>query len=150
MVQMGEHLRDDRRHRLLEVWHDTTRKLSFVFFPLVALLIVSALPLITLLFTKAYAASVPIFMVWSLSVLSAAFQTDGVLRSARKSWLFFQMPCGFKYYSCSHGLVPLDVSSDGGGVRDAARHVDLKGRTIQNKACSRKPISKCSRGSIWE
>ena len=89
--EMGEHLRDDRRHRLLAVWHDTTRKLSFVFFPLVALLIVSASPLITLLFTKAYAASVPIFMVWSLSVLSAAFQTDGVLRVfAENRWLFFQ------------------------------------------------------------
>jgi O-antigen/teichoic acid export membrane protein len=91
MVQMGEHLREDRRHRLLAVWHDTTRKLSFVFFPLVALLIVSASPLITLLFTKAYAASVPIFMVWSLSVLFAAFQTDGVLRVfAENRWLFFQ------------------------------------------------------------
>jgi O-antigen/teichoic acid export membrane protein len=91
MVQMGEHLRDDRRHRLLAIWHDTTRKLSFVFFPMVALLIVSAAPLITLLFTKAYAASIPIFMVWSLSILFAAFQTDGVLRVfAENRWLFFQ------------------------------------------------------------
>jgi O-antigen/teichoic acid export membrane protein len=91
MVQMGEHLRDDRRHRLLAVWHDTTRKLSFVFFPMVALLIVCATPLITLLFTKAYAASIPIFMVWSLSILFAAFQTDGVLRVfAENRWLFFQ------------------------------------------------------------
>jgi len=91
MVQMGEHVRDDRRYRLLAVWHDTTRKLSFVFFPMVALLIVSAAPLITLLFTKAYAASIPIFMVWSLSILFAAFQTDGVLRVfAENRWLFFQ------------------------------------------------------------
>jgi O-antigen/teichoic acid export membrane protein len=89
MVQMGEHLRDSRRERLLGVWQDTTRKLSFVFFPMVALLIVSAPQVITLLFTKAYAASIPIFMVWSLSILFAAFQTDGVLRVfAQNRWLF--------------------------------------------------------------
>ncbi len=88
MVQMGENLRDGRREGLLSIWHDTTRKLAFVFFPLVGLLIVNATNLITLLFTSAYAASVPIFMVWSLSILFAAFQTDGVLRTfAENRWL---------------------------------------------------------------
>ncbi len=81
MVQMGEDLREGRPEKLLGVWHDTTRKLAFVFFPLVGLLVVNAHHLITLLFTSAYAASVPIFMVWSLSILQAAFQTDGVLRT---------------------------------------------------------------------
>ncbi len=88
MVQMGEDLRDGRRDQLLPVWHDTTRKLAFVFFPMVGLLIVSAYHLITLLFTTAYEASVPIFMVWSLSILFAALQTDGVLRTfAENRWL---------------------------------------------------------------
>jgi O-antigen/teichoic acid export membrane protein len=80
MVQMGEDIREGRACRLLEIWHDTTRKLAFVFFPLVGLLVVNAFHLITLLFGKAYIASVPIFTVWSLSILFAAFQTDGVLR----------------------------------------------------------------------
>ena len=88
MVQMGEDLRDGRPERLLPLWHDTTRKLAFVFFPMVGLLIANAHHLITLLFTPAYAASVPIFMVWSLSFLFAAFQTDGVLRTfAENRWL---------------------------------------------------------------
>jgi O-antigen/teichoic acid export membrane protein len=81
MVQMGENVRAGLPERLLDIWLETTRKLSFVFFPLVGLLIVNAYPLITLLYTTAYAASVPIFMVWSLSILFSIFQTDGVLRT---------------------------------------------------------------------
>ncbi len=80
MVRMSENLRDKHIDRLAPIWHDTTRKLAFLFFPFVGLLIVNAYPIITLLFTKAYVASVPIFMVWSLSILFATFQTDGVLR----------------------------------------------------------------------
>jgi O-antigen/teichoic acid export membrane protein len=89
MVRMTEQLRDGEPERLLPVWHDTTRKLALLFFPFVGLLIVNAYSLITLLFTKAYVASVPIFMLWSLSILTAAFQTDGVLRVfAQMRYLF--------------------------------------------------------------
>jgi O-antigen/teichoic acid export membrane protein len=80
MVRMAEEIRDGRKHELLPIWYDTTRKLALVFFPLVGLLIVSARPLILFLFTERYAASIPIFMVWSLSILFNAFQTDGVMR----------------------------------------------------------------------
>lgn len=88
MVQMGEDLREGRHDLLLAVWQDTTRKLAFVFFPLVGLLVVNAFPLITFLYTTSYAASVPIFMVWSLSILFAVLPTDGVLRTfAENRWL---------------------------------------------------------------
>ena len=80
MVRMSEQLRDGKAESLVPIWHDTTRKLALLFFPFVGLLVVNAYPLITLLFTTAYAASVPIFMVWCLSILLAIFQTDGVLR----------------------------------------------------------------------
>jgi O-antigen/teichoic acid export membrane protein len=80
MVRMAEEIRDGRKHALLSIWYDTTRKLSLVFFPMVGLLLVSAQPLILFLFTERYAASIPIFMVWSLSILFAGFQTDGVMR----------------------------------------------------------------------
>jgi O-antigen/teichoic acid export membrane protein len=80
MVRMTEEQREGEVRRLLPIWHDTTRKLALLFFPFVGLLVVNAYGLITLLFTKAYAASVPLFMVWCLSILMSAFQTDGVLR----------------------------------------------------------------------
>lgn len=80
MVRMAEELRDGRREAAVAVWHDSTRKLSLLFFPLVVLLLVAARPIIVFLFTERYAQSVPIFMVASLAVLMPAFAVDGVLR----------------------------------------------------------------------
>jgi O-antigen/teichoic acid export membrane protein len=80
MVAMSDNLRDGRTALVTEIWHDTTRKLALVFFPLVALLVVAAPDIIRLLFTEKYAASIPLFAIWSTTVLLAAFQTDGVLR----------------------------------------------------------------------
>jgi O-antigen/teichoic acid export membrane protein len=81
MVQMRESLQTGRPERLLGIFRETTRKLAFVFFPLVGLLVVNAYHLITLLYTTSYAAAVPIFMVWSLSILFSTLQTDGALRT---------------------------------------------------------------------
>lgn len=88
MVNMSECLRDGQSASLLEIWHDTTRKLALIFFPLTALLVISAPEIITFLFTSRYSASIPIFSVWSLTVALAAFQNDGVLRVfAATRWL---------------------------------------------------------------
>src|SRR5215813_7324207 len=103
MVRMTEELRESGVQRLLPIWHDTTHKLALLFFPFVGLLILNAYPLITLLFTTAYAASVPIFMVWSLSILLAAFQTDGVLR------VFAEMRCLFTINVARLALVLLTM-----------------------------------------
>jgi len=80
MVRMGEELRDGRVSHTVPIWHETSRKLAMVFMPVAAMLIVNAYRVITFLFTDRYAASAPIFMVWSLSTVFAIFQTDGVLR----------------------------------------------------------------------
>jgi O-antigen/teichoic acid export membrane protein len=80
MVRMAEELRDGRRETAVAVWHDSARKLSMLFFPLVVLLLVAARPIIVFLFTERYAQSVPIFMVASLAMLMPAFAVDGVLR----------------------------------------------------------------------
>lgn len=80
MVKMSEDLREGRNHDALELWLDTTRKLALVFAPLVGGLVVTAGKLITLLFTANYAASAPLFMVWTTSMLFAAIMTDSVLR----------------------------------------------------------------------
>lgn len=85
MVRMGEELRENRWNHLLPIWHDTSRKLALVFIPTAAMLIVNAHRIITFLFTDQYAASVPIFMLWSLTVVSSIFQTDGVLRVFAKT-----------------------------------------------------------------
>jgi O-antigen/teichoic acid export membrane protein len=80
MVQMAEHARTGDRRAALALWHDTVYKLAALLFPLAVFLFVAARPVIVALFTARYLASVPIFMVWTLTVLPAAFAVDGVLR----------------------------------------------------------------------
>jgi O-antigen/teichoic acid export membrane protein len=80
MVRMSERLADKDRGSVLELWHQTTLRLAMIFFPLTAMLLVLGRDLILVLFTPAYAASVPIFLAWTLSILFPVLQTDGVLR----------------------------------------------------------------------
>jgi O-antigen/teichoic acid export membrane protein len=80
MVKMQENLAEGRLRTVLDIWHDTTWKLSLLFFPLVAVVVVLAHEFILLLFTAKYAASIPLFMVWSSLILLTTLQVDGVLR----------------------------------------------------------------------
>ncbi|HEX2667726.1 MAG TPA: polysaccharide biosynthesis C-terminal domain-containing protein [Gammaproteobacteria bacterium] len=80
MVRMSEDLRDGHRAAALELWLDTTRKLTLVFAFLVGGLMVCADKLIVLLFTASYAAAAPLFTVWTLSMLFMAIMTDSMLR----------------------------------------------------------------------
>jgi O-antigen/teichoic acid export membrane protein len=80
MVKMQESLAEGRLGPVLEIWRDTTWKLALLFFPLVGMVVVLARELILLLFTAKYAASIPLFMVWSSLILLATLQVDGVLR----------------------------------------------------------------------
>jgi O-antigen/teichoic acid export membrane protein len=80
MVRMSEAAAAGNRAALLPLWHDTVRRLSLVFVPLCAFLAVASRDLIQALFTARYAQSVPIFAVWSLSILLASLPTDSVLR----------------------------------------------------------------------
>ena len=65
---------------MLALWHGTVRKLAFVFLPLAAFLMVAAKDLIETLFTARYAASAPIFVAWSATVVLCCLPTDCVLR----------------------------------------------------------------------
>jgi O-antigen/teichoic acid export membrane protein len=80
MVRMAEEIREGRPAAAVTVWHDSARKLALVFCPMVVLLGVTAHPLIVLLFTETYAASVPIFIVSSFALLLPMLAVDGVLR----------------------------------------------------------------------
>ena len=80
MVRMSEKRAEGDLRSVAGLWHQTTLRLAMIFFPMTVLVLILARDLIVSLFTSAYAASVPIFMAWSLSVLFPVFQTDGVLR----------------------------------------------------------------------
>jgi O-antigen/teichoic acid export membrane protein len=80
MVLMTERRRQRKHDAVVTLWHDTTRKLALVFFPVAALLITTARDLLPFLFTDRYRASIPIFMIWMATVGFSALQTDAVLR----------------------------------------------------------------------
>jgi O-antigen/teichoic acid export membrane protein len=78
MVKMGERATD--HHEALALFHDTVSRLAFLIAPLAVSLVVLANPFIITLYTEQYAASVPIFMVWVLTIVPAIFAVDAVLR----------------------------------------------------------------------
>jgi len=80
MVKMQENLAKGQLSTVLDIWYDTYWKLALLFFPLVALVIVEGRDIILALFTAKYVASIPLFRIWSLLILMATLQLDGVLR----------------------------------------------------------------------
>jgi O-antigen/teichoic acid export membrane protein len=90
MVKMREALAKGVAGTALLIWHDTTRKLALLFFPVAGLSLVAAQPLILVLYTPAYEASAPIFMVFSMASVLSAILVDGVMRvHAQTRFLFF-------------------------------------------------------------
>jgi O-antigen/teichoic acid export membrane protein len=78
MVKMAEESADGSM--AVSLWHDTVVRLAFLLVPLTVFLLVSARDLIIGLFTTTYAASVPIFMIWTLAILPNILAVDAVLR----------------------------------------------------------------------
>ncbi|HEY9466420.1 MAG TPA: lipopolysaccharide biosynthesis protein [Vicinamibacterales bacterium] len=73
----------------LALWHDTIVRLSLVVFPLVAFVLIAARDLIVLVFTNAYAASVPIFQLSTIALLPACLCVDAVLRAHAQTRALF-------------------------------------------------------------
>jgi O-antigen/teichoic acid export membrane protein len=91
MVQMQEKLRVHNFAAVRAIWLDAVRKLALIFCPLVGVLVVLAHELIVLLFTDAYAGSVPVFVIWTLGMLLVVPLTDSVLRVyAQNPYLIMQ------------------------------------------------------------
>ncbi|MDN5864203.1 MAG: GNAT family N-acetyltransferase [Gammaproteobacteria bacterium] len=80
MVRMKETLNDGKASEALEIWRDTTRKLTLIFAGLAGVLVVSAHALIVTLYTATYAKSVPIFEVACIGIVLAGLLTAGVMR----------------------------------------------------------------------
>ena len=80
MVKMGEDEGKGDRRAALTLWHDSVIRQALLLFPLMVILIVAAHEIIVVLYTSAFLASVPIFMLWSLTIFPAVFAVDPVLR----------------------------------------------------------------------
>lgn len=91
MVKMGERSGPAGRSARLELWHEAVRKLALLLFPLVALLLVAGHELIVFLFTERFRASVPIFLISSLTIALAAMPTDSALRTYSQTGVLVRM-----------------------------------------------------------
>jgi O-antigen/teichoic acid export membrane protein len=80
MVKMAENGFDSRGAAALALWHDTTRRLALLIVPLAVFLLVMARDIVVLLFTSRYLASVPIFMLWTLTIVFSVPCVDAILR----------------------------------------------------------------------
>jgi len=80
MVNMREKVIQGDMEAVRKMWYDTTRKLVLIFCLIVGGLLAIADEFIVLLFTRTYEDSIPIFMVWTVSIVFAGFLTDAVLR----------------------------------------------------------------------
>ena len=78
MVGMAEDA--SRGRATVALWHETICRLAFLMVPLSIFLMVAARELIVTLYTSTYAASVPIFMVWALTIVPSIFAVNAVLR----------------------------------------------------------------------
>lgn len=81
IVRMAAIRQRATREEILSLWFDITKKLAMVFFPVFVFLQLMARELIVFLFTPTYLDSVPLFRVALLSLLTAIFLTEGVLRA---------------------------------------------------------------------
>jgi peptidoglycan biosynthesis protein MviN/MurJ (putative lipid II flippase) len=80
MVKMGEDESHGDRRAALTLWHDSVVRQALLLFPLMVILIVAAREIIVVLYTATFLASVPIFMLWSLTILPSVLAVDPVLR----------------------------------------------------------------------
>lgn len=78
MVAMADPGADTRTR--LSLWHATVSRLAVMFLPLVGLVLLVARDLITLLYTDAFAAAAPIFMLSMAFIVMYAIPVDGALR----------------------------------------------------------------------
>jgi O-antigen/teichoic acid export membrane protein len=85
MVGMTTAIHDGQESQVIDLWHDAVRKLALAFFPLAALLWIVSRDLIVMLFTEAYIASVPVFMIGVAAMLFSAIPMDGLLRVYAKT-----------------------------------------------------------------
>jgi O-antigen/teichoic acid export membrane protein len=100
MVRMAD---GGRGRAALALWHDTVSRLAFLLFPLAVFLMISAHDLIVGVFTETYAASVPIFTIWVLTMLPAVMAVDAVLRTQAQTRFLLLM--NLVRFVCVAGLI---------------------------------------------
>ena len=80
MVRMREHAARGEPATMMHLWRQTARRVLLLVLPLLGALFVVSRDLLSVLFTEAYAGSVPVFRIWLAGLLLVALPAHGPLR----------------------------------------------------------------------
>jgi O-antigen/teichoic acid export membrane protein len=94
MVRIAELESEGKIHLAAEVFREAVTRMAQIFIPLSLFLMAIAPELITVLFTKQYLKSAPIFQVVALGGLLACFPVDGLLRARKETKHIFSSYVG--------------------------------------------------------
>lgn len=92
IVRMGRLIREGSERERLALWASMTKRLALIFFPMALFFCLIASDLIVLFFTDTYAGSVPLFRIAVMTILLAAFLTEGMLRCHAQAKFFLLIP----------------------------------------------------------
>jgi O-antigen/teichoic acid export membrane protein len=80
-VAIVKSLRTAKEEAIRPIWHNSIRKISLAMLPVLAFSFIDAKQIISVLFTQAYIASVPIFMIAIYKILFAVFIPDNIIKA---------------------------------------------------------------------
>ncbi len=91
LIRISEYQKQKRYDEILEIWHNSSRKLALIYFPLTVLFIISSGEFITVIFTDRYLDSVPIFIVTLMQIPFNVFITHSVLKAFAETKFIFKL-----------------------------------------------------------
>lgn len=81
LIKISEYQKHGRHEKILEIWRNSARKLSMIYFPVTIIFIIASGEFVTILYTTRYMESIPIFAVTLLQLPFDIFITHSILKS---------------------------------------------------------------------
>jgi O-antigen/teichoic acid export membrane protein len=91
LIKISECQKQKNYKKILEIWLNSSRKLSLIYFPVTVLFIISSREFITVIFTDRYVESIPIFIVTLLKMPFDIFVTHSILKAFAETRFIFNL-----------------------------------------------------------
>jgi O-antigen/teichoic acid export membrane protein len=91
LIRISECHKQKNYKKILEVWLNSSRKLSLIYFPVVVLFMIASREFITVIFTDRYVESIPIFIITLLKMPFDIFVTHSVLKAFAETRFIFKL-----------------------------------------------------------
>jgi len=91
MPKFVEEYRDGNNEAVIKLWHSSIKMMAMFIYPSLVFLILNASNIIPFLFTEEYIASVIIFQVYTLGLITRITSYDSIVRTVGKTNILFKM-----------------------------------------------------------